>query len=191
MQDLLQEIRQCKHCEATLPCGARPIVAGQENSKIVLVSQAPGSVVHKTGIAWDDKSGERLRAWLNVSNDTFYDPNYFAVVPLGFCYPGRGKSGDLPPLKACVPLWHPKLWEAFQAVELVLLIGNYAQKYYLGKQRQKTLTAAIQHWADYGPKYIPLPDPSLRNNIWLKKNSWFETEIIPILQERVAKICVI
>lgn len=188
MQDLLQKIRQCDICEAHLPLGARPIVEGHINSKIVLVSQAPGSVVHKSGIPWDDAGGKRLREWLGVSNETFYNVENFAIMPMGFCYPGKGKGGDLPPRPECAPQWHQLMWDKLPNVELVILIGMYSQKYYLKDKNNKTLTDMVGNYQKYLPRYFPLPHPSPRNRFWLIKNPWFETEILPILKTRIHKI---
>ncbi|GAB5538284.1 MAG: uracil-DNA glycosylase family protein [Salibacteraceae bacterium] len=154
-------------------------------SQILVIGQAPGSVVHKTGIPWDDKSGERLRGWLGVDEDEFYNVKRFALIPMGFCYPGTGSTGDLPPRPECAPKWHQLIFEQLKEVKLTLLIGSYAQKYYLGSKAKKTLTDTVRNYQEYLPTYLPLPHPSPRNNIWLKKNPWFEAHVIPILQEMV------
>ncbi|MEM9836757.1 MAG: uracil-DNA glycosylase family protein [Bacteroidota bacterium] len=185
---LIHQIRQCNHCAEQLPLGPRPIISFSERSKIILISQAPGSVVHASGVAWADQSGERLRAWLGVSDDAFYNTDNFAIVPMGFCYPGRGKSGDLPPLPACAPLWHEQVLAHLSSARLTLIIGQYAQRYYLGQHRKKTLTATVQHYQDYLPRFFPLPHPSPRNNIWMAKNEWFTAEVVPALQLKVAEI---
>lgn len=189
MDKLLQEIRQCKVCEKYLLAGVNPILSAHPNSKIAIIGQAPGSIVHKTGIPWDDKSGERLREWLNIDQDLFYNEEIFAIVPMGFCYPGKGKTGDLPPRKECAPLWHKKLLTKMPKLELIMLIGAYAQNYYLGERNKNTLTETVKNTSYYLPTFIPLPHPSPRNNIWLKKNAWFEIEILPILQRQVELIC--
>jgi len=185
MDKLLQEIRNCQVCAADLLLGARPIVAAHANSKIVIIGQAPGSIVHKTGVPWDDKSGENLRTWMGITEDVFYDPKTIAIIPMGFCYPGKGKSGDLPPRKECASLWHQPLLDQLQNVELILLIGKYAQDYYLGKQTKKTLTATVQSYQEYLPTYFVLPHPSPRNNIWMAKNKWFKKEVIPQLHNTI------
>lgn len=188
MKSLLKEIKSCQVCLPHLKDGVNPVVSAHPKSKVVIIGQAPGSIVHKTGIPWDDKSGDRLRQWLNVSKDQFYNPKLFAIIPMGFCYPGKGKSGDLPPRKECAPLWHPSLLSKMKNVELTLLIGSYAQASYLGEQRKRTLTETVKNHSEYLPNFLPLPHPSPRNNIWLKKNPWFEQEVLPFLQKRMA-IC--
>lgn len=174
MKRLIAEIKKCSHCLPHLQHGVNPIVAASPKSKIAIIGQAPGSVVHQTGIPWDDQSGDRLRNWLNVSKDRFYKAEQFALIPMGFCYPGKGKSGDLPPRQECAPLWHGPLLDELNELKLILLIGTYAQKYYLKESAKKTLTATVKSYKEYLPKYLPLPHPSPRNNIWLKKNVWFE-----------------
>ena len=188
MERLITEARNCKVCLPYLPHGVNPVFAVHQNSRIAIVGQAPGSIVHKTGIPWDDKSGERLREWLDVDNDTFYDPKKIALVPMGFCYPGKGKSGDLPPRPECAPLWHEKLFSHMKTQELIILIGAYAQTYYLKDKRLGTLTETVQNYSAYLPDYFVLPHPSPRNNIWLKKNPWFESELLPDLQKRVSAV---
>jgi len=185
MENLLTEIRQCKVCLPELKDGVNPVVTAHSKSKIAIIGQAPGRIVHRTSIPWNDKSGERLRQWLNVDETTFYDPKIFAIVPMGFCYPGKGKSGDLPPRKECAPLWHKRLFEQMEELEFILLIGSYAQNYYLKDKSKRTLTETVSCFEEYLPRYFPLPHPSPRNNIWLKKNPWFEENLIPILQERI------
>jgi len=185
MKKLLTEIRSCTVCAPHLENGVNPVLSCTPNSKVIIIGQAPGSIVHRTGIPWDDKSGERLREWMKVDNDAFYDPDIFAIVPMGFCYPGKGKSGDLPPRKECAPLWHEKLLSAMPEVQLTLLIGSYAQSYYLGDKKKKTLTETVRNFEEYLPQYLPLPHPSPRNNIWLKKNPWFSEEVLPYLKEVV------
>lgn len=183
LDSLLREIRACRVCEAQLPAGPLPIVVATPKSRIVLLSQAPGRIAHEKGLPWDDPGGENLRRWLDVDRVTFFDPDHFAIVPMGFCYPGRGKSGDLPPRSECAPLWHDRLLPHLIGRRLTLLIGQYAQKQYLGKRRYRTLTATVQHWDDYLPQYFPLPHPSPRNNIWMKKNPWFAAEVLPELRQ--------
>lgn len=165
------------------------ITAGLK-SKIIVVGQAPGQIVHSTNMAWNDKSGDRLRKWMGVEKETFYDTQKISLVPMGFCYPGRGEHGDLAPRKECAPLWHTELIPLLADVKLIILAGNYAQKYYLGKNRKRNLTLNVQHYAEYLPLYFPLPHPSGRNNIWLKKNPWFEQECVPHLQNIIQKILI-
>lgn len=185
MENLLHTIRQCTICSKHLALGPRPVVTAHPESKIVIIGQAPGTKVHNSGIPWDDASGKQLRKWLNVSNDAFYDTKKFAIVPMGFCYPGKGKTGDLPPRPECAPEWHKALLSKMPKVELVILIGMYAQKYYLQKQAKKTLTETVANYKDYFPTYFPLPHPSPRNRFWLTKNPWFDVEVVPELQKRV------
>ena len=183
MNNLLHTIQACTLCADTLPHGPRPVLQFSPSSKIVIVGQAPGSKVHASGIPWDDQSGKKLRLWLNVSDNDFYDPNKFALVPMGFCYPGTGKSGDLPPKKICAPTWHSDIMKQFESKALVILIGTYAQKYYL--KTKENLTNTVMRAENYLPDFLPLPHPSPRNLHWLKKNPWFETGVVPLLQEKV------
>ncbi len=185
MKTLLHNISQCTICKEHLPLGPRPIVTAHPDAKIVIIGQAPGTSVHKTGIPWDDPSGRQLRKWLGVSDEMFYDETKIALVPMGFCYPGKGKTGDLPPRPECAPQWHDSLLDKMQNVELVILIGMYAQKYYLQKKAKKTLTETVRAYQDYLPKYLPLPHPSPRNRFWLTKNPWFDDEVLPILKQRI------
>ena len=185
MHSLLRKIRSCQECEKYLPYGARPIVAASKKTKILLISQAPGRVVHNNGVPWSDKSGANLRKWLGVNDEIFYNPDIFGIIPMGFCYPGTGKSGDLPPRPECAPLWHEALISKMSDVKLYLLIGAYAQKYYLGKRREKNLTETVKNYKAYLPTYFPLPHPSPRNNIWQAKNKWFGEEVLPVLKEKI------
>lgn len=188
MDALLKEIRDCRVCEAFLPLGPNPVLSAHSNSKIVLIGQAPGLKVHKTGIPWDDKSGENLRSWMGVDANIFYNPKQIALIPMGFCYPGKGKSGDLPPRKECAPLWHNKLLEQMKHVQLTILVGQYAHGYYLGKSAERTLTETVRNFENYLPNFFVLPHPSPRNNIWLAKNPWFKNEVLPELKLCVANI---
>lgn len=185
MRQLLQEINDCTECSEHLPLGPRPVVAASPSSKILIIGQAPGTKVHETGIPWNDPSGDRLRDWMGITNEIFYDESKIALVPMGFCYPGKGRSGDLPPRPECAPLWHKVLLQNMPEIKLTLLFGNYAQNYYLGKSKYRTLTETVKNYADFLPEYLPMPHPSPRNNIWLKKNPWFESNLIPILQKKV------
>jgi len=188
LKNILHEISECTICSTFLDLGPRPVLTAHEKSKIVIIGQAPGSVVHRTGIPWDDKSGENLRKWMQVDKSTFYDPEKIALIPMGFCYPGKGKSGDLPPRKECAPLWHGKLIERLAEVQLVLLIGKYAQDQYLKERSKKNLTETVRSYEDYLPDYFVLPHPSPRNNIWQAKNDWFPKEVLPALQKRIREI---
>lgn len=187
-QELIRQIKSCRICEQSLRLGPNPVLSAQLNSKIAIIGQAPGIKVHNTGIPWNDPSGNELRRWLNVDSDTFYDANIFAITPMGFCYPGKGKSGDLPPRPECSQTWHSKLFHHLQRVELIILIGQYAQKYYLKDRMKSNLTDTVNSFQSYLPKYFPLPHPSPRNRIWQKKNPWFEIDVIPKLQKRVNQI---
>ncbi|MCM4154941.1 uracil-DNA glycosylase family protein [Gramella sp. AN32] len=186
MQDLLSEIRDCKICSEYLPLGARPIIEASKNSKIVLISQAPGRVVHNSGIAWNDQSGIKLREWLGVDDEVFYNPDNFAILPMGFCYPGKAKTGDAPPRKECAPTWHDKVWDHLKKAELKILIGSYASNYYL--DASKKLTEKVGAFEEYLPEYWPVPHPSPVNRFWRIKNPWFEEEIVPKLQIKIKEI---
>ncbi|WP_323787543.1 uracil-DNA glycosylase family protein [Psychroserpens sp.] len=188
MEKLLYNIRQCSICKAHLPLGTRPIATGHPDSKIVIIGQAPGTKVHASGIPWDDASGKQLRKWLDVSADEFYDDTKFAIIPMGFCYPGKGKSGDLPPRKECAPQWHQPLFDEMKKVELVILIGMYAQNYYLKELAKRTLTETVANYKAYLPTYFTLPHPSPRNRFWLTKNPWFDKEVLPELSQTIKKI---
>ncbi|QWL68605.1 uracil-DNA glycosylase family protein [Aeromonas jandaei] len=188
LDSLFEEIRACRLCEAHLPLGPRPVIRGAESACLLIIGQAPGTRVHASGIPWDDPSGDRLRQWLGVDKPTFYDESRIAIMPMGLCYPGMGKSGDLPPRPECAPAWHDKVLMLLPNIELTLLIGQYAQAYYLRGAARGSLTDTVCSWADYGPGWLPLPHPSPRNTLWLKKNPWFEQEVIPHLQQRVAPL---
>lgn len=188
MDKLLIEIRKCTACKDFLPNEPKPIIQASTSSKIIIIGQAPGQKVQKSGIPWDDASGENLRSWLGVNKSVFYNDKIFALVPMGFCYPGTGTSGDLPPRKECAELWHKQVMNQLKNVQLTLLIGQYSQNYYLGATAKKNLTETARSYKEYLPTYLPLPHPSPRNNIWQKKNSWFADKLIPLLQERVTKI---
>lgn len=187
MIELLNEIGRCNICAAHLEHGVNPVLSASPQSRIAIIGQAPGSVVHKTGIPWDDKSGQRLRTWLGVDDQQFYNVNAFALIPMGFCYPGKGKSGDLPPRKECAPAWHHRLFASMPKLELKILIGSYAINYYL-EDKKNNLTQTVRSFDSYLPHHLVLPHPSPRNNIWLKKNPWFESELIPVLQQQVKEL---
>ncbi|NQW01042.1 MAG: uracil-DNA glycosylase family protein [Rhodospirillales bacterium] len=184
--DLLADIRSCTLCAADLPLGPRPVVRGRPGARILIIGQAPGTRVHASGIPWDDRSGERLREWLDVTADVFYDEERIAIMPMGFCYPGRAAAGgDLPPRPECAPQWHQALRRQLVGVELTLLVGSYAQKYYLGEKACKTMTETVRAWSDYGPAVLSTPHPSWRTVGWQRKNPWFEAQLLPDLQRRV------
>lgn len=185
---LFERIRACRLCEAQLPLGPRPVIRGSEQSRLLIVGQAPGTRVHASGIPWDDASGERLRHWLALDKDRFYDESHIAIMPMGLCYPGRGRSGDLPPRPECAPLWHHQVLALMPNIELTLLVGQYAQQFYLGKSFRGSLTETVTDWRAFAPTLVPLPHPSPRNTLWLKKNPWFEVEVVPFLRQRVAQL---
>lgn len=185
---LLESVRGCRACENELPLEPRPVIRATTTARLLIVGQAPGVRVHESGVPWDDPSGERLRQWMGITRDRFYDERHIAIIPMGFCYPGRGKSGDLPPRTACAELWLSRLLAHLPDVQLTLLIGRYAQAHYLGGRCQRTLTETVRAWRDYQPHYLPLPHPSGRNNIWLRRNGWFETEVIPTLRDRCRQL---
>ncbi len=183
---LLAEIRGCTVCADQLPLGPRPVLAAGRGARLAVIGQAPGTRVHESGVAWDDPSGDHLREWLAMERETFYDPERVAIVPMGFCYPGRRKGGDAPPRPECAPLWHARLMELLPHLELTLLVGQYAQAHYLGKRRRKTMTETVRAFRDYLPAELPLPHPSWRSRPWIKKHPWFENELLPILRQRLS-----
>ena len=185
---LLSEIRACRLCEAHLPLGPRPVLRVSSTARILIVGQAPGRRVHETGIPWNDPSGDRLRSWLNMEREQFYDERHIAIVPAGLCFPGSGLRGDAPPRPECAPLWHPRLRELMPKIALTLLIGQYAQTFYLGKRRKKSLRETVLAYREYLPEFLPLPHPSPRNQLWLKQNPWFEEEVVPALRVLVHKV---
>lgn len=186
LPQLLDDIRTCTHCAGYLPCTPRPVLQVHPLARLRIIGQAPGSKVNETGIPWDDKSGERLRQWLGLMPESFYDAQKVAIIPMGFCYPGKAKSGDMPPRPECAPRWHAQLNAHLSGIRLTLLIGQYAQAHYLGSHRKATLTDTVKAWTEYLPLgYLPLAHPSGRNQIWLKKNPWFENELVPELQKKI------
>ena len=182
---LVREARACTVCAAHLPLPPRPVLRVSTTARVLIVGQAPGIKVHNTGIPWNDPSGDRLRLWLQLSREEFYDESKIAIVPTGLCYPGKGKSGDLPPRPECAPLWHPRLRAAMPQIELTLLVGSYAQAYYLGDKRKASMQDTVRAWKEYLPEFIPLPHPSPRNIRWFKINSWFDDEVVPAMRKRV------
>ncbi len=188
MKSLLKDIRNCTICEAHLPLGPRPVVQASKFAKILIVGQAPGIRVHETGIPFNDPSGDRLREWMGIDRDRFYDDTKIALVPMGFCYPGSAERGDLPPRKECAEAWRKELLSHLKHVELTLVIGQYSIAWHLGRARKKTLTETVKAWRDYAPDKMVLPHPSPRNNIWLKKNPWFDRDVLPKLKERVGQL---
>ncbi|WP_295797745.1 uracil-DNA glycosylase family protein [uncultured Microbulbifer sp.] len=185
---LLDEVRGCRLCEAHLPLGPRPVLRAARSARLLVVGQAPGTRVHETGIPWNDPSGDRLREWLQMDRETFYDERRVAIVPMGFCYPGRGKGGDLPPRPECAATWHARILAELPNIRLTLLIGQYAQRYYL-PHWYGSITENVRHFADALPHGLfPLPHPSPRNTLWLKQRPWFEAQVVPALRLQVQKI---
>ena len=188
VDDLLSRIRDCRVCAVNLALGPRPIVQVSASCRLVIIGQAPGARVHSSGIPWDDASGDRLRAWTGLSKETFYDPTKVALIPMGFCYPGTGVSGDLPPRPECAPLWHEPILTSLPKDRLTLLVGSYAQRYYLKKAGRQTLTDTVRNLSLCGPDFFPLPHPSWRSGVWMKRNPWFEEDVVPALRTRLAKV---
>ena len=188
LESLLTAVRSCRACEAHLPLGPRPVLSACETASILVVGQAPGARVHTTGIPWDDPSGDRLRAWMGVGAEVFYDPSRVAIIPMGYCYPGRGKGGDLPPRRECASLWLGQLLAHLTSIELTLLIGRHAQRHFLGSRRRPSLAETVRAYQDYAPQYLPLPHPSPRNQPWFKRHPWFEHQVLPVLRERIGTL---
>lgn len=187
LERLLAEIRACRACAASLPHEPRPVVVARAGARILIAGQAPGRRVHESGLPWNDPSGDRLRDWMGLDRDRFYNPDNVAVAAMGFCYPGTVKGADLPPRRECAPLWRPRLLSLLPNVRLTLLVGGYAQRYHLGRDATKGgLAATMGAWRSFGPAMLPLPHPSWRNTGWLKCNPWFEQEVLPQLRARVA-----
>lgn len=186
LETLLAEVRACQVCAKYLPNPPKPVLRATVSARLLIIGQAPGRKVQASGIPWDDASGKRLRTWLGLTEQQFYDEAQIAIIPMGFCYPGTGISGDLPPRPECAPLWHPCLHAALPDLQLTLLIGSYAQGYYLGKSI--SLTQTVANYTTHLPQYFPLPHPSPRNLGWLKRNPWFEQTTLPALQTTVAGV---
>lgn len=184
---LLADVRSCTLCAEHLPLGPRPVVQLHPQARILLAAQAPGRKVHETGLPFNDASGDRLRGWLGLSRESFYNPQLLAILPMGFCYPGKGKSGDLPPRPECAPRWRSALLERLTNIRLTLVVGQYALAYHLPDERQG-VTQAVLNWEKYWPTVVPLPHPSPTNNGWFSANRWFELELVPRLRERIAGI---
>ncbi|MEC5217329.1 uracil-DNA glycosylase [Actimicrobium sp. GrIS 1.19] len=185
---LLVAVRKCRACVPHLPLGPRPILQVGEAARILIVGQAPGARVHASGTPWDDPSGERLRKWMGLDVARFYDESQIAIIPMGYCYPGRGNGGDLPPRRECATLWLDHLLTKLPRVELTLLIGLHAQRHFLGNRRKPSLTDTVKAWREFVPEYLPLPHPSARNTPWFQRNPWFEHELLPVLRERIESL---
>lgn len=186
MQSLIDEVHNCRLCRDVLPHEPNPVIQFSIYSKIVIIGQAPGRRVHETGIPWNDPSGRKLRSWMNIDEQDFYNPELISLIPMGFCYPGKGISGDLPPVPICAKFWHHRIFSEFTSDPLVILIGQYAQKHYLDNQFKGNLTNTVQSYKEYLPKYFPLPHPSPRNQNWVKVNQWFTDGVLPDLKKMVA-----
>ncbi len=184
---LIEQIRQCKICEPHLPLGARPVLQFDTSAKILVAGQAPGRKVHQTGLPFDDASGDRLRHWMGLERSIFYDAKRIAIIPMGFCYPGTGSSGDLPPRPECARTWHSALLQMLPNLQLCLIIGKYALDYHF-QRRYSSVTDAVTSWQEHWPNKVALPHPSPRNNLWLRNNAWFEQQVIPNLRQRVAEV---
>lgn len=187
LEGLLQQIRSCRICEGQLPLGPNPVLRASASARLLIVGQAPGARVHASGIPWDDQSGKRLRKWLNLEPETFYDETKIAIVPMAFCYPGKGKTGDLPPRPECAQHWHQRVLSLLPNIQLTLLIGKYAQDHFLKTKAKQTLTETVKAWNEFLPDYLPLPHPSPQNQFWLRRNPWFEADVVPFLQESIPK----
>lgn len=186
LERLVADVRACAVCE--LPLGPRPVVSISDTARVVIIGQAPGTKVHASGVPWDDASGDHLREWLGLPADVFYDASKVAIVPMGFCYPGKKKGGDAPPRPECAPLWHERLLAHLPDDRLTLLVGQYAQRYYLGKRRKKTLTETVRSWREYAPQFMVTPHPSWRSRRWMTLNPFFEAEVLPVLRKRVEQL---
>ena len=188
LEALLREIRACRLCEAQLPLGPRPVLRASVSAKLLIVGQAPGTRVHESGIPWNDASGIRLRHWLGIERELFYDETQVAIVPMGFCYPGAGISGDLPPRPECAATWHARLLPHLRERRLTLLVGRYAQAWFLRERQRGTLTDTVRAYADFLPEFMPMPHPSPRNQLWLRANPWFEANLVPVLHGMVREL---
>ena len=188
MRTLLNNIKLCEVCKNYLPLGQRPVVQLSSSSKIIIIGQAPGRLVHETGIPWNDASGRKLREWMNINEATFYNADCFSIMAMGFCYPGKGISGDMAPRPECAPLWHSQILKEIKRTPLILLIGQYAQRYYLKKDWKGSLTETVKSYKEFLPEYFPLPHPSPRNQNWVKINPWFMEETIPALRNKIKEI---
>lgn len=184
---LAREIAACQHCERYLPHGVRPVVTFSNTARLLIIGQAPGAKVHASGVPWDDASGDRLREWTGLTKAQMYDPARVALMPMGFCYPGKASGGDQPPRPECAPLWHDRVLAELPDDRLTLLVGSYAQARYLPETRRLSLTERVRRFRDYLPQYLPLPHPAWRSAIWMKQNPWFEAEVLPVLRKEVAR----
>lgn len=185
LNELLASVRACRVCTSELPYAPRPLLQAAASAKILVVGQAPGVRAHHSGTPWNDLSGKRLREWMGIGTEVFYDASRIAIIPMGYCYPGTGRSGDMPPRRECADLWLDQLLAQLPHIKLTLLIGRYAQQHFLKKRCQKTLTETVRQWQEYSPHYFPLPHPSPRNLGWFKRNPWLEQQLLPALRARI------
>ena len=188
LDGLLRAVRACHACDAHLPLGARPVLQAGTTARILIVGQAPGAKAHASGVPWDDRSGERLRAWMDIDAETFYDRDRLAILPMGFCFPGRATSGDMPPRRECAELWLDHLLAKLPRIELTLLVGQYAQAHFLRQSGHASVTATTKNWRAHAPRMLPLPHPSPRNIAWFKANPWFDDDLLPVLRRRVSEL---
>jgi len=188
LDGLLRAVRACHACDAHLPLGARPVLQAGTTARILIVGQAPGAKAHASGVPWDDRSGERLRAWMDIDAETFYDRDRVAILPMGFCFPGRAASGDMPPRRECAELWLDHLLAKLPRIELTLLVGQYAQAHFLRQSGHASVTATTRNWRAHAPRMLPLPHPSPRNIAWFKANPWFDDDLLPVLRRRVSEL---
>jgi uracil-DNA glycosylase len=188
LDGLLRAVRACHACDAHLPLGARPVLQAGTTARILIVGQAPGAKAHASGVPWDDRSGERLRAWMDIDAETFYDRDRVAILPMGFCFPGRAASGDMPPRRECAELWLDHLLAKLPRIELTLLVGQYAQAHFLRQSGHASVTATTRNWRAHAPRMLPLPHPSPRNIAWFKANPWFDSDLLPVLRRRVSEL---
>jgi uracil-DNA glycosylase len=188
LPSLVRDALACRHCAAHLPHQPRPVLRLSATARLLIIGQAPGRRVHESGVPWTDPSGERLRHWLQLPPERFYNPARVAILPMGMCYPGTVNGADLPPRRECAPLWDPRLLPVMPQVRLTLLVGSYAQAFHLGTRCQATLGATVRAFRDYLPRFLPLPHPSWRNSGWLARNPWFETDLLPVLRAQVCAV---
>ena len=188
LRQILKEIRSCTVCESELPHAPRPVLVADARAVILIAGQAPGRKVHETGIPWNDPSGDRLRGWLGLTRSEFYDRSKIAIIPMGFCFPGTGPSGDYPPRPECRRTWHERLLPLLRNIKLRIIVGSYAQNFHLPQQGNPTLTQTVAAWRQFTPDYFPLPHPSPRNQLWLRRNPWFERDVLPQLRATVQQV---